>query len=211
MLDLWRTFLRLFFRLLYNELAWSYDLVAWFVSRGRWRAWGRTTLPYVRGQCVLELGHGPGHLLVALAQRRHSPMGLDLSRNMGRQARRRLQRTGLSVPLVQARAQSLPFRDGSLDTVLATFPTDFIVQPQALRQVQRVLKHQGRFIVAAAARFNGNDPWSRFLAWLYGVTGQSAASAEPFTSWFEAAELSPNVVWEEVDNVAIMLLIADNV
>jgi len=39
---LWWAFLRLFFRLLYNEFACTYDLVAWVASLGQWNAWGRT-------------------------------------------------------------------------------------------------------------------------------------------------------------------------
>ncbi|NIV35557.1 MAG: class I SAM-dependent methyltransferase, partial [Anaerolineae bacterium] len=42
---LWRASLRLFFRLLYNQCAWVYDLVAWVVSLGQWNAWGRTAIP----------------------------------------------------------------------------------------------------------------------------------------------------------------------
>ena len=68
-----------FFRQLYNELACTYDLVAWVVSLGQWKAWGRTAIPHLPGKRVLELGHGPGHLLVAMAERGLTPVGLDLS------------------------------------------------------------------------------------------------------------------------------------
>ena len=67
------------FHLLYHELAFTYDAVAWLVSLGQWQAWGRTALDRVRGPRVLEIGHGPGHLLIALARSGRQPIGIDLS------------------------------------------------------------------------------------------------------------------------------------
>ena len=103
-MHVWRAFLRTFFRLLYNEFAWSYDLVAWLVSRGQWRAWGRTSLSHLRGKRVLELGHGPGHLLVEMAERGFAAVGLDRSSSMGRQAKTHVRGSRVAVPLVRARA-----------------------------------------------------------------------------------------------------------
>ncbi len=209
MRDVWHAFLRLFFRLLYNEFAWSYDLVAWLVSLGQWKAWGRTPLAHVRGERVLELGHGPGHLLVALAQRGLTAVGLDLSPSMARQAKRRLRQFDVAVPLVQARAQVLPFREGVFDGVVATFPTDFIVHPQTLHEVKRVLGAHGQLIVTLAVRFTGDGPISCFLAWLYRVTGQNQLSPDAFIRWLKQAGLSSRVVWEEVNHATMMLIIAE--
>ncbi len=206
---LWPTFLRFFFRLLYNEFAWSYDLVAWLVSRGHWKEWGQTTLSHVHGERVLELGHGPGHLLVDLAKRGLLTAGLDLSPTMTRQAKRRLQAAGVPAPLVRARAQALPFCRGSVDTVVTTFPTGYIVQSETLREARRVLAPEGRLVVAAAARFEGEDLMSRFLAWLYHITGQDQPSPGALTPWLEQAGLSPRVIWEAVDRTAVMLIIAE--
>ena len=216
---LWRAFLRLFFRLLYNQLAWSYDLVASLVSLGQWRAWGRTAIRHLRGKRVLELAHGPGHLLVAMARQGLSPAGLDRSSRMGRLARRRSRRAGLDVPLIQARAQALPFRDACFDNVVATFPTEFIVDPTTLRETARVLRctgsdgacPPGRLVVVAWARLSGRDPLSRFIGWLYRVTGQ----AEPLPREGEVAVLkaglAPQTVWEQVGRSEVMLVLADKI
>mgnify|MGYP006305922161 CR=1 FL=1 len=206
---LWRNLLRHFFRLLYNEFAWSYDLVAWLVSRGRWKAWGRTALHHVRGAQVLELGHGPGHLLVALQRRGYAPVGLDLSVNMGRQARRRLDRAALSVPLVRARAQALPFRDGCFDTVAATFPTGLIVDPRTLREVTRTLQASGRLVVALGASFVGEGLLASFLTWLYRVTGQAEPSPNAFEPLLKEAGLSPRTVRERVGQTTVLLVVAE--
>jgi ubiquinone/menaquinone biosynthesis C-methylase UbiE len=205
----WHALLRLFFRLLYHELAWSYDLVAWLVSLGQWQAWGRTTLPHLQGERVLELGHGPGHLLAALAQRGFAPVGVDPSPTMARQAKHRLHKSDLAVPLARARAQALPFRSDGFDSVVATFPTNFIVHPQTLNEVKRVLTPHGRFVVALATRFEGERLLSRFLTWLYHVTGQSQPSPHSYVPGLEEAGLSSRIVWEEVDQTAVMLIVAE--
>ncbi len=209
MWEAWHAFLRLFFHLLYNEFSWSYDLVAWLVSFGQWKAWGQSALSHLQGERVLELGHGPGHLLVALAQRGFAAVGLDLSPNMARQAKRRLRRADLAVPLARARAQALPFRRSSFDSVVATFPTDFILHPQTLREANRVLAPHGRLVVALAVRFEGEGLTSRLLTWLYRVTGQYQLSSDSCTAWLKQAGLSTRIIWEQVNRAAVMLVIAE--
>jgi ubiquinone/menaquinone biosynthesis C-methylase UbiE len=191
---LWSRFLRLFFLLLYNECAWAYDLVAWAVSFGQWQAWGRTAIPHLQGGRVLELGHGPGHLLVTMAHRGLSPVGLDVSPAMGRLARSNLARSNVQVPLVRARAQALPFRDGCFDSSLATFPTEFILDRATACEMARVLPDRGptapesggRLVVVGWVRLSAQRWSSRLLAWLYRVTGQGA----PREGWVPASPVA---------------------
>jgi ubiquinone/menaquinone biosynthesis C-methylase UbiE len=206
---LWRALLRLFFRLLYNQCAWTYDLVAWAVSLGQWNAWGRTAIPHASGGRVLELAHGPGHLLVAMAKRGLTPVGIDLSPHMGRRARRRLRGAGLAVPLVRARAQALPFHDGYFDSVVATFPTEFILEPATLREAARVLGPEGRLIVVAWARLSGRDPLSRFIGWLYRVTGQGKPLPDEGEPLIVEAGFASRIIWERVGRSEVMLVVAD--
>ncbi len=184
------------FRLLYHELAWTYDAVAWLVSFGKWRAWGRTALPYLVGERVLELGHGPGHLIPSLRQHGFDPVGLDLSPQMGRRARRRLRQTGPSPPpRLQARAQQLPLAGATFDSVVATFPTPFIIQPATLVEVARVLRPGGRLVVVAGARLTGRDPLSRLLEGLYRITGQrNIPAGDAWLGPFEQARFSVRVI-----------------
>jgi len=169
---LWWGFVRLFFWLLYGPLAWAYDAVAWVVSLGRWTAWGRTALDYVEGRPVLELAHGPGHLMTTMARRGLQPVGIDLSPHMGRLARQRLRRAALPERLVQARAQALPFRNQTFRAVVAAFPTEFILDSRTVRETKRVLALRGKVAVVAGTRLTSRDPLSRLLEWLYRVTGQ---------------------------------------
>ena len=126
------------------ELAFTYDAVAWLVSLGQWQAWGRTALDRVRGPRVLEIGHGPGHLLIALARSGRRPIGIDLSPQMIRIAQRNIRQAGVNVPQVQCRVQALPFRSGEFDSVVSTFPSDYIADLATLREVQRVTNERGK-------------------------------------------------------------------
>ncbi|MBC7225137.1 MAG: class I SAM-dependent methyltransferase, partial [Anaerolineae bacterium] len=122
-LYLWAT------RLLYGPLAWAYDAVSWAVSLGRWASWRRRALDLVAGHRVLELGFGTGDLLAEMARRGFQGVGVEPSAAMQRTASRKLSRRGLGVPRVRAVAQALPFRDGAFDAVVATFPSEYILDP----------------------------------------------------------------------------------
>ncbi len=137
-----------FFRWLYHEGAWAYEGVAAFVSAGRWRRWVCRALDFMEGERVLEVGCGPGHLLAAMARRGLRPVGLDRSPTMLRRARRRV---GAAVPLVQGRAQALPFRRGSFEAVVTTFPAPFILEEATWWEAARVLRPGGRWVVLLGA------------------------------------------------------------
>ena len=161
------------YALLYGRLAWSYDAVAWGVSLGQWRAWAAAGLPFLAGPRVLELGHGPGHLLPLLAQRGFAPVGLDLSPQMGALARRRW----AGARLVRGRAQAAPFAAASFDGALATFPTPYIVAPATADAVFRLLRPGGRLVVVPEAHLGGRGPLPALVAGLYRLTGQRAPAA----------------------------------
>ncbi len=155
------------FHLLYTGLAPTYDAVAWAVSLGQWREWGQAALPYLSGPRVLELGHGPGHMLAALAAQGYEAVGLDLSPQMGRLARRQQP----TPRLVRARAQVTPFAAGSFDGVLATFPTAYITAPATVAAVYRLLRPGGRLVIVPEAHLGSRGPLRALIDWLYVATG----------------------------------------
>lgn len=165
--------LRVFYHWLYHPFAWVYDFVAAVVSLGRWNEWIMTVMPLIEGTRVLELGHGPGHLQRRLLDLGLFAVGLDESPQMSRLAARRLRRSGETRGnLTRALAQSLPFREETFDTVVSTFPSEYIFDARTLSEAKRVLHNGGRFIVLPVAW-----PKNRFLSWLYRVTGESPSEA----------------------------------
>lgn len=169
-----RRFMRLFFHLLYHPFAWSYDLVAWTVSLGRWKTWVQTVIPFIEGTRILELGPGPGHLQRILLDRGLLTVGLDESRQMATLARRKLRENGYAKPnLSRGLAQALPFPAETFHTVVSTFPSEYIFDNETLIDVYRVLHSGGRLVVLPAAWITGRKLMERYVAGLFRVTGQS--------------------------------------
>jgi ubiquinone/menaquinone biosynthesis C-methylase UbiE len=207
---IWRRLVDHGFRLLYQELAWSYDLVAWLVSKGYWQTWGKTALEHLRGTRVLELGHGPGHLLVALKEHGFRPIGLDVSQQMGRSAQGRLIASGHAPKLAQGRAQNLPFLEQAFDSIVATFPTAYILDPMTLDEIARVLRPDGRLVVVLGARLAGQDPLSRLIEWLYRITGQrEAVEVNAMRVAFSAAGLDVRQIQVDLKHSQVWLLLAE--
>ncbi|GMR09656.1 MAG: hypothetical protein BMS9Abin28_0476 [Anaerolineae bacterium] len=169
-----RNFLRFFFRHFYTSLAWSYDLVAWAVSVGQWDDWVRAVLdPFPAGP-MLEIAHGPGHLLLEINRRGGHAFGVDASRQMCRMASRRLKQAGQDSRVVQARAQALPFPEVAFATLLSTFPTEFILDPESLLEARRTLQPEGQYRVVPMAEIRGTGYLDRMAAWLFRATGEYA-------------------------------------
>lgn len=172
-MSLLRAFVRFFFTHFYTTLAWSYDLVAWLVSLGKWNDWVRSAIPAQGLDPVLELGYGTGHLQLALNRGGRLAFGVDASRQMSRISGRRLRRNGFPLHLVQARAEALPFPGGSFGAVVSTFPTEYIVMPATLSEAGRSLRPGGQFTIVPMAEIVGHRLLERAAAWLFRVTGQS--------------------------------------
>ena len=208
---IWHTLLRIGFRLLYNELAWTYDLVSWVVSLGAWREWQLASLSFVKGTTVLEIAHGPGHMLLAMKRAGFEVTGLDLSAYMSQQARHHLQKANLSLPLLRGAAQALPLADNTFDTVLTTFPTDFVLESATLTAVFRVLKPNGRFVVMPSGYLTGNNFIHRSIEWLYAITGQRQTAVthwEPISQRFTAAGFSVSIHNITLENSIALVIVA---
>ncbi len=208
---LWWALIRFGFRLLYNELAWTYDGVSWVVSLGRWRAWQRACLSFLNAapdQLILELAHGTGNLQIDLLAAGLQPIGIDLSPYMGRIARRKLQRAGLPARLVRASALHLPFPDACFDAVVSTFPTEFIIHPRTLAEVHRVLKTGSPFVVVANAMLTLGSLPARVLEWLYHITGQRAPWPGDPLAVLHSAGFEASFVVQDLRDSSVVLLVA---
>lgn len=171
----WWKLIRFGFRLLYNEFAFTYDTVSRTVSLGMWRCWQRSALKQLNtppGGLVLELAHGTGDLQLDLNAAGYRVCGHDLSPTMGKLARGKLLQARLPVRLSRGMAQALPYASGVFNAVVCTFPTEFILAPETLREVNRVLKAGGSFIIVPNGVLTGDGAVVQSLEWLYRITGQ---------------------------------------
>ncbi len=133
-----------------EQIPWLYDLtIALFERRGfgRWREWvtkgatGRT----------LDLGAGTGRNLPLYPPGVRAVAIDPHSHNLAR-ARARAP----EMPLVLARAEALPFRDGAFDTVVSSLVLCSVTDPaRALAEVRRVLRPRGALRLLEHVRHRG--------------------------------------------------------
>lgn len=207
--------LRFVFHLLYHPFAWSYDLVSATVSLGRWQDWIRTVVPFIEGTRALELGHGPGHLQRLLRSRGLFAVGLDESPQMGRLAKKRLLDSGYTqCSLSRGVAQSLPFPAETFDSIISTFPSNYIFDPNTLSEVHRTLKNGGRFIMLPVAWIIGSKLMERYAAALFRVTGQAPTEpveviSERFKQPFIDTGFDAKIEQVEVKSSLVLIVIAE--
>jgi ubiquinone/menaquinone biosynthesis C-methylase UbiE len=201
-------FLRIFFHLLYHQFAWTYDWVAAGVSLGRWNEWVKCILPYMQEGRILELGHGPGHLQVELLRKGLDPFGLDASPQMGLQAMNRLEKIGFISRLVRGFAQALPFKQETFQTVVATFPSEYIVDPHTLSEIERVLKPGGQVIILALAWITGEKWLEKAASGLFRVTGQSPEWEDRFLEPVRDAGFLAHADWVDLETSRLVIIVA---
>lgn len=120
---------------------------------GQWRVWQRLVLSRIHGLDVLELGCGLGDLLADILEAGYHCFAVESSPEMVAAARETLRRrqVGRAAFIMQGSAQALPFSDNSFDTVVSSFPTEYIYDQNTLAEVARVLRPGGRLVVIEGA------------------------------------------------------------
>mgnify|MGYP000415727245 CR=1 FL=1 len=206
-----RHLLRLFFKLLYHQFAWSYDWVAATVSLGSWKKWVTSVIPFLDAQKILELGHGPGHLQAELLRQGRFCVGIDASPQMSRLASRNLTRQGLSPRLVTALGQQLPFPSGSFECLAATFPTEYIADPATLAEIHRVLTDGGKAVILLLAWITGKSPLHRALSWLYRFTGQTFEWDDRYLAPLRNAGFQPHSEVVSAENSTLLVIVLEKI
>lgn len=168
-----RKILEILFNLLYYQLAWSYDLVAWVVSGGLWKSWVLSILPYLNEGNILELGYGPGHLQEAGLRANKNMFGIDLSPSMVKICSSRLKNVKLTSKIMRANSLYLPFPSESFSQVTATFPSPYIFSPQALTEINRILKPRGELLIIPTAWSTSKSIFQKFFSWLLNISNKT--------------------------------------
>jgi SAM-dependent methyltransferase len=104
----------------------------------------------VRGKRVLEVGCGAAQCSRWLLAQGAEPVGFDLSAGQLGHALRLDAAEGVTLPLVQADAQHLPFADATFDLACSAYgAVPFVADSAAvMREVARVLRPGGRWVFA---------------------------------------------------------------
>ena len=101
-----------------------------------------------RNATILDVGSGPGHLLVAIARELpHATLhGIDISPHMTDEARRLIESAGLKdrIAIQQADAAALPFEAAAFDYVVSMMSYHlWDDRPGGLAEIRRILKPGG--------------------------------------------------------------------
>jgi ubiquinone/menaquinone biosynthesis C-methylase UbiE len=216
-----QNFVRFFLKYLYTTIAWAYDLVAYVTSVGQWRNWQDAAVEALPPGIVLELGHGPGHLLLSLSLEDRRIIGLDASRQMVRMASGRLRKAHLPAQIVQGRAQALPFPSSLFDAIFSTFPSEYIFDRGTYQEAWRALKPEGLLvIIPGVIRITGKrkdrlDPiyiLDRLASVLYQITGEdiqmSSDLERRIREEFERFGFSPTIDFIEQPRAIVLRIIA---
>jgi ubiquinone/menaquinone biosynthesis C-methylase UbiE len=114
---------------------------------------------------LLDVGCGTGVLLAEVKRRcpNVAAVGVDADPAILLIARERLRHLGFEADLEMARADALPFSDDAFDQVVSTLVFHHLSTPvkrAALREIFRVLRPEGRFLlVDFGARPRQRVPW----------------------------------------------------
>jgi len=144
---------KLLFETLYKN-RYLYRFASTVPFAGQWRIWQQLVLPRIHGHDVLELGCGLGDLLADMLDAGYMCRAVEHSPQMVAAARATLSKRKLGPAswIVQGSAQHLPFPAGMFDSVVSTFPSEYIYDPDTIAEVERVLRPGGRVIIIEGAQ-----------------------------------------------------------
>ena len=126
--------------------AWAPQDLTWGVFGVREDAIG-SPLGDVSGLDVVELGCGTAYFSAQLARRGARPVGVDPTPAQLATARRMMDATGISFPLVEAPGERVPLRDASFDLAVSEFGASLWADPALwIPEAARLLRPGGRLV-----------------------------------------------------------------
>ncbi len=156
---------------MFDNIAPTYDKLNHVLSFNIDRMWRRRVMRIVRrsrAQKIMDIATGTGDLAIAMAKRvdRTQILGVDLSEEMLRVARTKIEKIGLEerITLQKGDAENLDMvADESVDAVTVAFGVrNFENLKGGLSELHRVLKRGGKLVV-----LEFSIPRNRLVRWVY--------------------------------------------
>ena len=155
---------------MFGSIAARYDLLNHLLSFNLDRLWRahliRRVAPILNNKTamILDLCCGTGDVMLALEQRRGSPViGADFCHPMLVEARKKVAHRTFRSPVFEGDAMQLPMRDASLDLITVAFGFRNLANYETgLTELLRVLKPGGKLAI-----LEFSTPRSKFFAALY--------------------------------------------
>lgn len=157
---------------LFRRLPARYDLLAEILSfgqNGRWRAELVRHVVAGNPRRILDVATGTAGVAIALARQTDARItGIDVSEDMLEIGRRRVEAVAMQdrIELESARAEALPFAEGSFDAVSFTYVLRYVADPAAtIAELGRVLRPGG--VMSGLDFYVPPNPIWRAAWWLY--------------------------------------------
>lgn len=160
---------------MFEEIPKNYDVINHVITLGMdtsWRKWAAQTCLGTRPERILDVCCGTGDLSITLSRLAdYSPeiTGVDFSRLMLDEAEKKapLKAPDSNIRFIEADVANLPFPDNHFDCVCISFAFRNLTYgnprtPKYLKEVLRVLKPGGRFVIVESAQ-----PKSSFIRFFF--------------------------------------------
>lgn len=135
-----------------------YHLITLFLSGGYWERWQNAVFDDLQGKEILEIGPGPGKLLLRLIEKGYHVTGVEFLPNMASEARRLMKQAGQKVTIHYQSPHKLPFKNETFDCIVATFVMSEINDlDKAIMEMKRILKKKGKVIIIAGSYPQDNN------------------------------------------------------
>jgi len=140
---------------MFDRIAPTYDLLNRILSLGIDRSWRRKAVAHLQGiklDHVLDIATGTGDVAIEIARQYHSTriLGMDLADHMLEIGRKKIERRNLQnrIQFQRGDSENIPYADNTFSAVTVAFGVrNFENTLLGLKECNRVLKPQGRFIV----------------------------------------------------------------
>ena len=105
----------------------------------------------LKGKRILDLGCGDGYYSIYLNKRGAEVVGVDLSSNMVKLAKKNAKKHGLEIPFYETNGNTLNFGDECFDMVLTVVVLQHVIGERKLNksieEIKRVLTKNGHIII----------------------------------------------------------------
>jgi ubiquinone/menaquinone biosynthesis C-methylase UbiE len=153
-----------FFYRVNHDWPFIYNGVTQLLSVGQWEKWQNSVFDDLTGKKVLEVGVGPGKLLIRMAKKGYFVTGIEFLKGMAYEARRKVKKAGFEIDILQQSIYHMPFKDNEFDDIVMTFVLAEVHElDKAIVEMKRVLKKGGKIIIVAGGMPMDRNIYARIL------------------------------------------------
>lgn len=140
------------FNLLYNHLVLFHEVAGRALFGNAWHGRRVECLRFLPvNSRVLDLGAGEGRIVREATRRCMSVVGVEPSNAMRRAALRR------GIRLLEGSSNGIPLPDGSIDSVVITYPGNWILAAATWNELARVCRSTAMVVILLGGSFTDGD------------------------------------------------------